>query len=65
MLLEKLHGIISDRNIKQKDICEALKLSQSYTSELLRGKKELSLGLFEKLCEFLNIEIKIIDKYRK
>lgn len=65
MLLEELHKIISERNVRQKDICNALHLSQSYTSELLNGKKEISLDLLEKLCEYLNIEIKLIDKYRQ
>lgn len=64
MILEELHRIISKRNIKQKDICKALNLSQSYTSELLNGKKDFSLDLLEKLCNFLEIEIKLIDKYR-
>lgn len=64
MLLDELQKIITERNIKQKDICKALNLSQSYTSELLSGKKEFSLDLFEKLCIFLNVEIKLIDKYR-
>lgn len=64
MLLHELNTIISQRNIKQKDICYALNLSQSYVSELLNGKKEFSLDLLEKLCEFLNMEIKLIDKYR-
>ncbi|WP_443097917.1 helix-turn-helix domain-containing protein [Treponema succinifaciens] len=64
MILEELHRIISERNIKQKDICKALNLSQSYTSELLNGKKDFSLDLLEKLCNFLEIEIKLIDNYR-
>lgn len=64
MVLEELHKIISERNIKQKDICKALNLSQSYTSELLNGKKDFSLDLLEKLCDFLQIEIKLIDNYR-
>lgn len=64
MLLEELHKIINERNIKQKDICAALNLSQSYTSELLSGKKDFSMELLEKLCNFLNVEIKLIDKYR-
>lgn len=64
MLLEEIKKIISERNIKQKDICKALNLSQSYTSELLNGKKEFSLELLEKLCNFLNVDIKLIDKYR-
>lgn len=64
MILDELHKIISERNIKQKDICKALDLSQSYTSELLGGKKEFSLDLLEKLCAFLDVELKIIDKYR-
>lgn len=64
MILDELHKIISERNIKQKDICKALDLSQSYTSELLSGKKEFSLDLLEKLCAFLDVELKIIDKNR-
>lgn len=64
MILDELHKIISERNIKQKDICKALDLSQSYTSELLSGKKEFSLDLLEKLCDFLDVELKIIDKNR-
>ncbi len=64
MLLEEIKKIISERNIKQKDICKALNLSQSYTSELLNGKKEFSLELLEKLCNFLNVDIKLVDKYR-
>ena len=63
MLLEEIKKIISERNIKQKDICKALNLSQSYTSELLNGKKEFSLELLEKLCNFLNVDIKLVDKY--
>lgn len=64
MLLDEIQKIISERNIKQKDICTALGLSQSYTSELLNGKKEFSLDLLEKLCVFLNVELKVIDKHR-
>lgn len=63
-ILDELHKIISEKKIKQKDICVALGLSQSYTSELLNGKKEFSLDLLEKLCAFLNVELKIIDKNR-
>lgn len=65
MVLEEIQKIIEQRKIKQKELCEALNISQSYTSELLTGKKEFSLTLFEKLCEYLKIEIKLIDKYRK
>ena len=64
MLSDELRAIISERNIKQKDICKALGLSQSYTSELLSGKKAFSLELAEKLCDFLQVEIKLVDKHR-
>jgi len=65
MVLEELHKIIAEKNIKQKDICKALNISQSYTSELLNGKKEFSLELLEKLCDYLKMEIKLVDKYRQ
>lgn len=64
MVLDELRKIISERNVKQKDICKALNLSQSYTSELLSGKKEMTIDLLERLCEYVNIEIKLIDKHR-
>ena len=64
MVLEELQKIIAEQNVKQKDICTALNISQSYTSELLNGKKDFSLVLLEKLCEYLKIEIKLVDKYR-
>ena len=57
MVLEELYKIIAEKNIKQKDICKALNISQSYTSELLNGKKEFSLELLEKLCDYLKIDI--------
>lgn len=63
-ILKELKNIITLRNIKQKDICEALNLSQSYTSELMSGKKEMSLLQLEKICEAFEIEIKLVDKYR-
>lgn len=63
-LLLELKNILNARNIKQKDICEALELSQSYTSELMNEKKEISLAQFEKLCSAFNITIRLIDKYR-
>ena len=65
MLLDELRKIIAERDIRQKDICSALGLSQSYTSELLSGKKDFSLDLLEKLCDFLQVDIRLIDKYRK
>ena len=65
MLLDELRKIIAERDIRQKDICVALGLSQSYTSELLSGKKDFSLNLLEKLCDFLQVDIRLIDKYRK
>ena len=65
MLLDELRKIIAERDIRQKDICAALGLSQSYTSELLSGKKDFSLDLLEKLCDFLQVDIRLIDKYRK
>lgn len=64
MIFDELRAVFAERNIKQKDIAKALNLSQSYISELLSGKKVLSLVQFEKLCEFLEIEITLIDKYR-
>jgi len=64
MVLEDLKAIISSKKVKQKEICSALNLSQSYTSELLSGKKEFSVSQLEQLCDFLNIDIKLIDKYR-
>lgn len=63
MVLDELHTIISERNVRQKDICKALDLSQSYTSELLSGKKAMTIDLLERLCEYLHIEIKLVDKY--
>ena len=65
MISDDLRKIISERDIKQKDICKALGLSQSYTSELLSGKKEFSLDLLEKLCDFLQVDIRLVDKYRQ
>lgn len=64
MVLDELRNIISERNVRQKDICKALNLSQSYTSELLSGKKEFSLDLLERLCAFLQVDIQLVDKYR-
>lgn len=64
MILEELLKIITLRNIKQKEICGALGISQSYASELLSGKKVFSISLLEKLCSYLNIEIILVDKYR-
>ncbi|MFC2603739.1 MAG: helix-turn-helix domain-containing protein [Treponema sp.] len=49
MVLEELRKIIAEKNIKQKDICKALNISQSYTSELLNGKKEFSLRIIRKI----------------
>ena len=64
MVLDDLKAIIASKKIKQKDICIALNLSQSYTSELLSGKKDFSISQLEKLCDFLEVDIKLIDKYR-
>lgn len=63
-LLLELKTILNTRNIKQKEICEALGLSQSYTSELMSEKKEMSLIQFEKICCSFHVTIKLIDKYR-
>lgn len=65
MLLDELLKIIEEKNIKQKDIYKAINLSQSYTSELLSGKKEMSLSQFADICKYLNIEIKLVDKNRQ
>ncbi|MBD5437198.1 MAG: helix-turn-helix transcriptional regulator [Treponema sp.] len=65
MISDDLRKIISERGIRQKDICKALGLSQSYTSELLSGKKEFSLDLLERLCDFLQVDIKLVDKHRQ
>lgn len=62
MLLQEINAVIKKHGLKQKDICEALGISQSYASELLNGKKEFDLSLFEKLCNFLKIEIRLIEK---
>lgn len=64
MILDELLKILTERNVKQKDISKALNLSQSYTSELLAGKKTMSLKTFEKLCKYLDIEVKLLDKNR-
>lgn len=55
---------MKEKKIKQKELYEKLNLSQSYVSELLNMKKQLTLNQFITICEHLDLDISLIDKNR-
>ena len=56
LMLDFLRFVIRVRNYKQKDLAKKIGISRSHLSELLSGKKELTLANFCKLTEALYLK---------
>ena len=45
------------KNMTQGDICRALNMDRSYMSAIENGKKNVTLGILEKLARALNVSV--------
>jgi HTH-type transcriptional regulator/antitoxin HigA len=53
--IELLHSLMSDRNIKAKDLVELLDISKGYVSDILNYKKGLSKEVIRNLADYFKI----------
>ncbi len=60
-ITKKLGGNIKcireKKNMTQGDICRALNMDRSYMSAIENGKKNITLGVLEKLAKALNVSV--------
>jgi len=48
--LEMINSLMCDHKINQKDLAKILDVSEEHVSDILKGDRELSDGVIEKLC---------------
>jgi transcriptional regulator with XRE-family HTH domain len=56
LMLDFLRFVIRVRNYKQKDLANTIGVSRSHLSELLVGKKELSLKMFCEIADAVHLK---------
>ena len=62
-LIQSLENFFYTHNMKRKDVAEMLDVNESVFSQIMNGKRKITMPLAKKLHEKLNIDAEIILKY--
>ncbi len=62
-LIQNIEDFFSKRNMKRKEVAELLEINESVFSQIMSGKRKISLSLAKRLYEKMNIDPAIILKY--
>jgi antitoxin component HigA of HigAB toxin-antitoxin module len=62
-LIKTIEEEMYNRNIKQKELAEMLAVNEPTLSQIIRGKRKISMRLAQRLYKTLQIEPKIILEY--
>lgn len=62
-LIQKIEEYFYANNMKRKEVAELLDINESVFSQIMNGKRKISLSLAKKLYEKLNIDPELILKY--
>lgn len=63
MIKFKLHDLLWQRRIKNKELAEGVGLAESTVSKIVRGDKDCKLSTIDKICTFLNCKISDIIEF--
>jgi len=62
-LIKRIEDEMYNRNIKQKELAELLGMNEPTLSQIMRGKRSISMRTAKRLHKSLNIDAKIIIDY--
>jgi antitoxin component HigA of HigAB toxin-antitoxin module len=62
-LIKNIEDVMYSRNIKQKDLAEIIGVNEPTLSQIMRGKRRISMKMAKKLYKSLNIDPKLIIEY--
>lgn len=59
MNLNKLRGVMAERNVRQSDIAKLLSISEKSVSAKINGKVDFKVSELNKICTALKVEPEI------
>lgn len=62
-LIQSIEDFFYSHNMKRKEVAELLEVNESVFSQIMAGKRKISMSLAKRLYERLNIDPKIIIEY--
>lgn len=65
MIKFKLHDLLWQMRLKNKDLAEGTGLTETTISQLVRGDKDCKLSTINKICNYLNCKITDIIEFEK
>lgn len=65
MIKFKLHDLLWQKRLKQKDLASGASLTEDTVSKLVRGDKDCKLSTIDKICNYLDCKISDIIEFEK
>lgn len=65
MIKFKLHDLLWQMRLKNKDLAEGTGLTENTISKLVRGDKDCKLSTIDKVCNYLECKISDIIEFEK
>jgi DNA-binding Xre family transcriptional regulator len=65
MIKFKLHDLLWQMRLTQKDLAEGAELTENTVSKLVRGDKDCKLSTIDKVCNYLQCKISDIIEFEK
>ncbi|MDR2652761.1 MAG: helix-turn-helix domain-containing protein [Prevotellaceae bacterium] len=62
-LIKSIEDVMYSRNINQKDLAEIIGINEPTLSQIMRGKRRISMNVAKKLYKSLHIDPKLIVEY--
>jgi HTH-type transcriptional regulator / antitoxin HigA len=62
-LIKSIEDFYFENDMKRKDVAELLEVNESVFSQIMSGKRKISISLAKKIFERLHIDANIILKY--
>ena len=54
---EKLKAVLNEKGIKQKELAEAVGVSEPFITYLIKGYKQPSVTLLKRMADFLQVKM--------
>lgn len=65
MIKSKLHDLLWQMRVTQKELAEKTGLAESTVSKLVRGEEDCKLSTIDKICSYLQCKITDIIEFEK
>ena len=65
MIKSKLHDLLWQMKITQKELAKETKLAESTVSKLVRGDKDCKLSTIDKVCNYLQCKLSDVIEFEK